>query len=307
MATTSVKAHYNRQDLLLFHIGTRQAFAINVLKMKEIIPYEPLNKLPGSHPAVIGVARLRGYPLTVIDLAAAIGMPPVSAHPDLTEYSIIISEFSRTLQGFLVSKVDRIISLDWKDILPPPKASGRATYITGITRVDERLVEIIDVERALNSVAPSPILNDQEEQSLDLDQKVAEQLQQKLVLVVDDSGLARKQVTRTLDLMGLNYVTARDGKDALQRLEALKEEGRRVDLIISDIEMPEMDGYTLTRELRKDETMSSTYILLHTSLSGAVCNENAQASGADAALTKFMTEELSAAVMKGLSLEQAAG
>lgn len=298
--STATKERCSRQDLLLFHIGTRQAFAINVLKMKEIIPYEPLNKLPGSHPAVIGVARLRGHPLTVIDLASAIGMPPISNHPDLTTYSIIISEFSRTLQGFLVSKVDRIIALEWEDILPPPSASGHATYITGIAHVDEQLVEIIDVERALNSVAPnqtsgSPVV--------DVDQRVAQQLQQKLVLVVDDSGLARKQVTRTLDLMGLDYITALDGKDALQKLKGLKEEGRSIDLVISDIEMPEMDGYTLTRELRKDKALSSTYILLHTSLSGAVCSENAQASGADAALTKFVPEELSAAVMKGLGLE----
>ncbi len=296
--TTNTKENYNRQDLLLFHIGTRQAFAINVLKMKEIIPYEPLVKLPGSHPAVIGVARLRGHPLTVIDLASAIGMPPISSHPDLTPYSIIISEFSRTLQGFLVSKVDRIISLEWEDILPPPRASGHATYITGIADIDKQLVEIIDVERALNSVMPSQTSGSQ---TLELDQRVAEQLQQKLVLVVDDSGLARKQVTRTLDLMGLNYITAQDGKEALQKLKALKEEGRSVDLIISDIEMPEMDGYTLTREIRKDEALSSIYILLHTSLSGTVCSENAQASGADAALTKFVTEELSAAVMKGLA------
>jgi len=299
--TTTEKDSHSRQDLLLFYLGTRQAFAINVLKMKEIVPYESLNKLPGSHHAVVGIAHLRGSPLTVIDLASAIGMRPISSHPDLSQYSIIVSEFSRTLQGFLVSRVDRIISLNWKDILPPPRASGHASFITGVTHVDDQLVEIIDVERALNSVAPNEGSHNQE---FDIDQELLEQLQQKLVLVVDDSSLARKQVTSTLDTIGLNYVTAQDGKDALGKLKALQEEGRTVDLIISDIEMPEMDGYSLTRELRKDQDLSSTYILLHTSLSGAVCNENAQASGADAALTKFVTEELTAAVMKGLALEQ---
>jgi len=298
---TPVKDSSNRQDLLLFHLGTRQAFAINVLKMKEIVPYQQLNKLPGSHQAVMGIIRLRGEPLTVIDLASTVGMRPISGDADLSQYSIIISEFSRTLQGFLVSKVDRIISLEWQDILPPPRASGHASFITGITRVDDQLVEIIDVERALNTVAPHTAPHNQ---AFDLDQKLLDQLRQKLVLVVDDSSLARKQVTRTLDAIGLNYVTAQDGVNALNKLRALQEEGRTVDLIISDIEMPEMDGYSLTRELRKDQELSSTYILLHTSLSGAVCTENAQASGADAALTKFVTEELTAAVMKGLALEK---
>jgi len=298
--TTSAKDNHNRQNLLLFHLGTKQPFAINVLKMKEIIPYEQLNKMPGSHHAVVGIARLRGYPLTVIDLASAIGMPPISSHTNLSQYSIIISEFSRTLQGFLVSKVDRIISLEWKDILPPPRASGHASYITGVTHVESQLVEILDIERALNTVAPSA---EPSSPGLDLGQGLLAQLKQKLALVVDDSSMARKQVTRTLDMIGLNYITAQDGKDALHKLKAIQEEGRTVDLIISDIEMPEMDGYSLTRELRKDQELSSTYILLHTSLSGTVCNENAQASGANAALTKFVTEELTAAVMKGLDLE----
>ena len=297
---TPSKGSSNQQDLLLFHLGTRQLFAINVLKMKEITPYKPLHNLPGSHPAVVGIAHLRGHPLTVIDLAASIGMRPIQNHPDLNQFSIIISEFSRTLQGFLVSKVDRIISLNWEEILPPPGASGHASYITGITHIDEQLVEIIDVERALNAVAPN---KEATNETVDLDPELLEQLQQKLVLVVDDSSLARKQVTRTLDAIGLSHITAQDGKDALQKLKALQEEGRSVDLIISDIEMPEMDGYSLTRELRQDKNLSSTYILLHTSLSGAVCNENAQASGADAALTKFVTKELTEAVMKGLALE----
>ncbi len=290
----------NQHDLLLFHLGTRQTFAINVLKMKEIIPYEPLHNLPRSHTAVMGIAHLRGHPLTVIDLAASIGMRPAHNHPDLNQFSIIISEFSRTLQGFLVSKVDRIISLDWEEILPPPGASGHASYITGVTHIDGQLVEIVDIERALDSVVPNRASTNQ---TVDLSPELLAQLQQKLVLVVDDSSLARKQVTRTLDTMGLSHITAQDGKDALQKLKALQKEGRTVDLIISDIEMPEMDGYTLTREVRQDTNISSTYILLHTSLSGTVCNEKAQASGADAALTKFVTKELAEAVLKGLALE----
>ncbi|MCG8426686.1 MAG: chemotaxis protein [Chromatiales bacterium] len=288
----------SRQEMLLFHLAAHQTFGINVLKIKEIIPYERLNRLPGSHPAIVGIARLRGSPLPVIDLSQAIGMQPVTENQDLSHLSIIISEFNRSLQGFLVRRVQRIITLEWKDILPPPKATGHFSYITGVTRIDEKLVEIVDVERVLNEVSP-PV--DTTGQGVSLDEQHLEALRQKLVMVVDDSSMARKQIGRTLDMIGLEYLMAQDGKEALDKLHELQADGQHVDLIISDIEMPEMDGYTLTREVRKDQDLSSVYILLHTSLAGVVSNENAQASGADAALTKFVTEELAEAVVQGLS------
>lgn len=291
---------HGQQRVLMFSLQGRQVFAINVLKIKEIISLQALNKLPGSNPAVLGIARLRGHPLPVIDLSAAIGMPP--ADDELENYAIIISEFNRSLQGFLVKKVDKIISLDWKDIQPPPRAVGRFNYITGVIKTEDQLVEIVDVERVLNEVAP-PVDSTGEGVNLSEDHLLL--LRNKLVMVVDDSGMARKQISRTLAMIGIEHLMAIDGKEALDKLRELQQEGRHVDLIISDIEMPEMDGYTLTREIRKDqdEELASTYILLHTSLSGTVSSENAEASGADAALTKFVTEELAEAVIKGLSRE----
>ncbi|MCP3666091.1 MAG: chemotaxis protein CheV [Gammaproteobacteria bacterium] len=290
----------SRQDILLFSLGGRQSFGINVLKIKEIISFERLNKIPGSHPAVVGLTRLRGAPLGVIDLSAAIGMREMATGGELESCSIIISEFNRSLQGFLIKRVDRIISLEWEDILPPPSASGRGSYITGVTRVDEQLVEIIDVERVLSEVIPP---EDQDADQFHMDTELFSLLKSKRVLVVDDSVIARKQVGRTLDMVGVDYIMVKDGREALDRLRELQSQGEQVDLIISDIEMPEMDGYSLTREVRKDqdESLSSVYILLHTSLAGAVSKDNALASGADASLTKFATEELVEAVIKGLA------
>jgi two-component system chemotaxis response regulator CheV len=289
------------QRMLLFHLFGRQVFGINVLKIKEIISYHAMNNLPGGHPAVVGIARLRGNPLPVIDMSAAMGMPPApSAGEELENCSIIISEFNRSLQGFLVQGVDRIVSLDWEAIQPPPRAAGPDIYITGVVRIEDQLVEVVDVERILNEVSPP---NDSTGRGVNLTEEQLMKLRDKLVLVVDDSGMARKQISQTLAMLGLEHVMARDGKEALDLLHKLHSEGQIIDLILSDIEMPEMDGYTLTREVRKDADLSSTYILLHTSLSGVVSSENAQASGADAALTKFVTEELAEAVLRGLSRE----
>ncbi|MCW8890792.1 MAG: chemotaxis protein [Sedimenticola sp.] len=295
---SSTKNKELQQRMLLFTLFGRQVFGINVLKIKEIIPYHKMNTLPGSHDAVIGIARLRGQPFPVIDLSTALKMP-VSSDPDNRQAcSIIISEFNRSLQGFLVNKVDQIVSLDWGAIQPPPTSVGRFNYITGVVNRDNKIIEVIDVERVLNEVAPP---SDSTGQGINLTQEQLEAVKGKLVLIVDDSALARKQITQTLAMIGIDPLVAKDGKEALDYLNSLQLEGRRVDLIVSDIEMPEMDGYTLTREIRKNEDLSSVYILLHTSLAGAVSQEFAVTSGANAALTKFVTEELAEAVMVGLS------
>ncbi|MCL6414107.1 chemotaxis protein [Aestuariirhabdus sp. Z084] len=290
----------SRQELLLFHLKGRQPFGINVLKIREIIPYEPLNQMPYSHPSVMGVAKLRGEPLGVIDLSSAVGKGALKQE-DNESASIVITEFNRSIQGFLVRSVDRIVSCDWKDILPPPAASGRSSYITGVTRIDEELVEIIDVERVLNEVTPPEDIAGGYVSQLDPEHLKA--LQKKTILVVDDSAMARKQISRTLDTIGVSYYLARDGKEALDKLRELSsKEGKHIDMIISDIEMPEMDGYTLTKEIRKDADLSSSYILLHTSLAGDISAQNATRSGANASLTKFVTDELTEAVIEGLSV-----
>ncbi|MCW8903865.1 chemotaxis protein [Sedimenticola sp.] len=283
--------------MLLFTLFGRQVFGINVLKIKEIIPYHAMNTLPRANPAIVGIARLRGQPFPVIDLSRALGMTTTKDVAEFADCSIIISEFNRSLQGFLVKKVDKIIPLGWDAIQPPPASSGRFNYITGVINIDDKIVEVVDVERVLNEVAPP---KDSTGKGVSLSDEQLELLRRKLILVVDDSGLARKQVSQTLAMIGIDPVMANDGKEALQLLHALHAEGRTVDLIISDIEMPEMDGYTLTRELRKDQDFASVYILLHTSLAGAVSQEYATASGANAALTKFVTEELAEAVLEGL-------
>ena len=286
----------DRLELLLFNVGGSQPFGINVLKVKEVIPCPHLTHVPQSHSAVKGVAHLRGEPLTVIDLAMSIGRSPLQTDKDHPA-SVIITEFNRNMQGFLVRAVDRIVVCDWKNVYPPPRGSGASSYTTGVTEIEGKLVQILDVEKVLGEVVG------QNTELLDTS-GLSGNLQGRRVMVVDDSSLARTQTVHTLDSLGVDSVLARDGKEALEmliQLNAGEDRSAAIEMVISDIEMPEMDGYTLTAEIRKAPALSDLYVLLHTSLNGAINSERAEKAGANAVLTKFVPEELARAVEKSFS------
>lgn len=288
----------NRLELLLFHLGSHQQFGINVLKVKEIIDCPALTRLPDSHASVCGIARLRGEALSVIDLSQAIGKQAIFNSADKQcNGSVLITEFNRVKQGLLVEKVDRIVVRDWEEIMPPPKALGHESYMTGVTQVDGKLVQILDVETVLAKVTPTDINT----LMSDLDVTV---VAQGLILIVDDSALARKQIAETVEVINLPYIVATNGKEALDILKkshlAESEGGERISMVVSDIEMPEMDGYTLTQSIRSDATLKDMYVLLHTSLSGDINVEKARQAGANDMLTKFIPEELMQKIVDGL-------
>jgi two-component system chemotaxis response regulator CheV len=285
----------NRLELLLFRLAGRQRFGINVFKVHEVIQCPPLPQLPGSHTAVRGVATMRGKTITVIDLALAIGQKP----QENTEGKfVIITEYNRQVLGFLVSGVDQIINMSWEEILPPPKGVVGASYLTAVARVEDELVEIVDVEKVLQEIMG--ISEEVSEEIVDLsDREVPHR-----VLVVDDSTVARNQVRRVLDQIGIESTLCTDGKDALNRLRVWKEEGKvlpeYLSLIISDIEMPQMDGYTLTTEIRKDPEMEELYVVLHSSLSGMFNESMVKTVGADKFLPKYDPDELAKMVQDRL-------
>lgn len=298
MNSPNSKSSTTRLELLLFRLNNSQLFGINVLKVKEIISCPGLTHIPQSAPTVIGVAELRGQTLPVLDLAMAIGRAPI--HQDRDEaQKVIISEFSRHTQGFLVSAVERIIVCDWKDVLPPP--SGLAGgYITGVIRTDEGLVQLVDVEQVMGQVMGDSVAT----QELSLEQKVLDYMNDREILVVDDSNIARTQTCKVLDQLGISHITARDGKEALELIEAMTHDISTVTdmlpIVISDIEMPEMDGYQLTREIRANPRFQQMYVMLHTSLDGDVNAEHAAAAGANETLTKFDPELLTKKIIEGL-------
>ena len=285
----------NRLELLLFRFNESQWYGINVFKVREVIRCPKLSLMPKSNPNMCGVANIRGTSIPILDLAMATGLPGVE---DRMSAFVIITEYNTRTQGFLVYAVEHIVNLNWEDIHPPPKGSGENNYLTAVTRLGDKLVEIIDVEKVLSEISPSS-----EEISVGVvDAQVSQLARKHRVLTVDDSAVARKQVTRCLETVGVEVVALNDGRQALNYLKGMLAEGRRPGdeflMMISDIEMPEMDGYTLTAEIRNNPQMADLHIVLHTSLSGGFNQAMVTKVGANDFLAKFRPDDLAGRVVE---------
>lgn len=279
----------NRLELLLFSLGSDQQYGINVFKVKEVLQCPPLNAIPKRNPVVRGVAHIRGGTIPIMDMRQATGSIPLE---NISECFVIITEYNGSTQGFLVKSVERIVNMNWGDIHPPPQGAGKDNYLTAVTQVENRLVEIIDVEKILAEVSPLP-----EDVSPELlDGSGIEKLVNKHVLIVDDSSIARKQIKKVVESLGMTTTLKKDGKEALEYLEGMlaeeKDPLQELLMIISDIEMPEMDGYTFTAEIRANPQLSDMHIILHTSLSGVFNQAMVKKVGANNFLAKFHPDEL---------------
>lgn len=279
----------NRLELLLFNLGDAQLYGINVFKVKEVLQCPPLNEIPKRNPVVRGVAHIRGGTIPIMDLKQATGRAPLE---DIQNCFVIITEYNRSTQGFLVKGVERIINMNWGDIHPPPKGAGRENYLTAVTDVDGKLVEIIDVEKVLAEVSPLPS---------DVSEKAIEEAQEEItvakhILIADDSSIARKQIQKVVETLGVKTTVKKDGKEALEYLMHLVEDGKdpykEILMVISDIEMPEMDGYTFTAEVRANPALKDLHVVLHTSLSGVFNEAMVKKVGANDFLAKFHPDEL---------------
>jgi two-component system chemotaxis response regulator CheV len=283
----------NRLELLTFQLKGSQVFAINVFKVQEVQQLPKLNMLPQSDPMVVGVTSVRGQVVPVIDLSVAIGRSPIQQDANA---NMIVTEYNRSVQAFLVGSVDRIVNMNWDEIMPPPAASGRSHYLTAITRVEEKIVEIIDVEKVLAQV----VAFDVDIADEILDDSLFEYAQTLEVMIVDDSNIAIEQLKSTLAQLGLNVIVETDGLKALTRLQKMRDEGvnvaERLLMLITDAEMPEMDGYRLTTEVRQDPLMKDLYIVLHTSLSGKFNEAMVKTVGCDGFLSKFQPDLLAKTV-----------
>lgn len=288
---------HNRMELLLFHLDTDQRFGINVFKVREVITCPSLVWVPNAQASVRGMSNIRGSATSMIDLGLALGRHPME-NPE--QGLVIVTEFNRSVQGFIVTGVDRIININWEEILIPPRGLEGNNYLTAITHVGDDMVEIVDVEKVLEEVMgiESIVSADIRKHKEDISGGIRH------VLVVDDSSVARNQIKRTLEQVGVECTIAMSGREALGILNHWADEGPVIDhiaMIISDIEMPEMDGYTLTAEIREDARLQNLYVLLHSSLSGVFNNAMVKKVGANRFIPKFSADELAEVVLSHIN------
>jgi two-component system chemotaxis response regulator CheV len=243
-----------------------------------------------------GLTTIRGKTIPVLDLGMAIGEKPIE---DVSQCFLIISEYNRTVQGFLVRKVEHIVNMNWNEVKPPPKGVGSDNYMTAVTEVNGQLVEIIDVEKVLVQMTGI---------NTDLSEEIAANEGSGVrVLVVDDSSVARNQIQRTLKQLGMECILAENGREALDILKEMADASdvpvsSQVNLVVSDIEMPVMDGYTFVSSVRADQRLKDLLILMHTSMSGSFNDSMVKKAGADKFIPKFNADELAKEVKAVLDL-----
>lgn len=275
----------NKMEILLFSLGSDEIFGINVFKVREVTNTPNITKTPNVPRGVEGFISLRGNIIPVISLSSFINLGDTNG---CTNQTLIVTEFSRHTQGFLVHEVDRIIRVDWDKVKPPQDMlAGNEGLITAITELpDGRLVSILDVEQLLAAAIGEP----------DIPELVAfNDNVERYIFFADDSQVARKSIVSVLDRMGIKYQQASNGIEAWEKLKALaaraQQESRplyeSLRLILTDAEMPEMDGYVLTKNIKNDRRFDGIPVVMHSSLSSQANKTMGLQAGVDAYVPKF--------------------
>ena len=300
----------NKFELLLFRLGGdengnhSELFGINVFKIREIVAMPAITSVAGSPPHVLGVVNLRGQIIQVLDLPAIAGVKPKTGLNIM-----LVTEFARTTQAFAVESVEEIVRLDWNQVMSAEHSAGSG-MVTSIARLDPvggepgRLAQVLDVETILRKLNP-------EQEAENIQQAAGDKIRIKpgsVILVADDSVVARALIEQGLDAMGLPFVMTKSGKEAWDQLNAIagvaEAEGRsvydRVAMVLTDLEMPEMDGFTLCRNIKSTNRFGNMPVVIHSSLSGTTNEEHVKNVRADAYVAKFSAEDLSRTLRKVL-------
>ncbi|MEI6207576.1 MAG: chemotaxis protein [Desulfuromonadales bacterium] len=277
----------NQMEMLTFRLTDNQLYGINVFKIIEIIECpRRIDRMPNSHPAVKGALDFRGSALAVIDLSEAVGLP-VKDFRDQLAY-IIICEYNRSLTAFIVHAPETLITRSWSDIHKPEGVNAQS--LVAIAYMDSgEAIMLLDIESILSDVVGI---------ERDLATLVMTEAEGKgsgrHVLLVDDSRTAIMLLQSVLDKMGFTNTALMSADKALEYLE---KEHNRVDLVISDIEMPGMDGFTFTRTLREHENYKHLKVILHSSMSNPSNQLKAVQSGANKFVAKFDPDSLSEEIL----------
>lgn len=294
----------NKFELMLFRLGEaqgtdrRELFGINVFKVREILVMPEITAIASAPAHVLGLANIRGQIIPVIDLPAVVGCVPRRGLAIL-----MVTEYARTTQAFAVEEVDEIVQLEWSSVLAAGGNGGN--LLTSIAKLDgdaegSRLAQVLDVEQILRNVMPTA------EEAIGLSSvgSLVNLPPGAIILAADDSPVARMMIEQGLTAMGTPYVMTKTGQEAWERLNTLEAEAHaegktvqdKVALVLSDLEMPVMDGFTLTRNIKQDPRFNSIPVVIHSSLTGAANEAHVRSVGADAYVAKFVASELAATI-----------
>ncbi|QCB46296.1 chemotaxis protein [Hydrogenophaga sp. PAMC20947] len=298
----------NQFELLLFRLGEapgterRELYGINVFKVREILVMPTITAMANAPANVLGIANIRGQIIPVIDLPAVVGCVPKRG---LT--ILMVTEYARTTQAFAVEEVDEIVRLEWSNVLAAEGNGG--DLVTSIAKLDgdaekSRLVQVLDVEQILRNV-----MHTAEEAITPQSVGAAVNLPEgSIILAADDSPVARMMIEQGLAAMGTPYIMTKTGQEAWERLQSIEVEANaegksaqdKVALVLTDLEMPVMDGFTLTRNIKQDQRFKSIPVVIHSSLTGTANEAHVSSVGADAYVAKFVASELAATIRQVL-------
>lgn len=292
----------NRMQLLLFTLpNLEQRFGINVFKVREVLKCPKLTRIMGSNKAIKGMANIRGETVPVIDLAYSIGF---EEETNIEEAMLILTEYNNSVQGFAVSGVQNIKNVSWEQVEDPPETLGNNHHLTAVANLQEELINIIDVEDVLSKISPKFAKYTKDDYHTGLKNIEKEGLH-KRILILDDSIVARKQLSKAIRDLGFEVEEFKNGQHAFEHVNKILKENNNLnevyDLIISDIEMPQMDGYTFVSKIRS--LKQDIKIILHTSLSGVFNKQLVQKVGADSFIAKFEPELLGKEIEKLLEIK----
>ncbi|NUU00286.1 chemotaxis protein [Herbaspirillum robiniae] len=296
----------NKFELLLFRLGSdphgerSELFGINVFKIREIVPMPPVTKAAGMQSPMLGMVNIRGQIISVIDLPAVVGCVPKTGLNIL-----LVTEYARSTQAFAVESVDEIVRLEWKQVLSAEtKAGGR--FVTSIARLDSeqdgnRLAQVLDVEQILHEIMPT----NREENVAGMAKVAGRMRPGTIAIAADDSKVARSLIEQGLRAMDIPFEMHNTGLHAWEKIQRIAREARsegvpitdKIAFVLTDLEMPEMDGFTLTRNIKGDDFLKRIPVIVHSSLSGEANEDHVRSVGGDAYVAKFEANELSASIL----------
>jgi two-component system chemotaxis response regulator CheV len=285
-------AGFNKMELLLFSLGGRETFGINVFKVREVCETPAITSTPNMPRGVQGIISLRGAIIPVIALAPFLNIESAEGGAKL-----IITEFSGHTQAFLVHEVDRIVRVDWEQVkAPQAMLTGSSNRVTAITELpDGKLISILDVEQIVSeTLGEEPIPH----------MEPVETAPNSTVFFADDSSVARRKISQVLEKLGVASQHAQNGREAWDKLSQLargaEQDGMpladRLGMVLVDAEMPEMDGYVLTRHIKADKRFEGIPVVMHSSLSSVANRKMGQQVGVDAYVAKFDASVLASTI-----------